>query len=125
MTDPDTTPAPADPPVPAETPEERTGTTADIQSDAPASEDDAAHDDTPRDFTEEGEHEPAAGEYIGKVAGPDIDKSYPTYDFYDPKTGERLDTVQTVHEVPVGTNADGSPIMAKMTDDFVKESSDS
>jgi hypothetical protein len=60
-----------------------------------------------------------AGERWGKVVGPDIDKSFHAEVFTDPKTGEVIETVYPVHDVPVKNNADGSVETAKMSDQFV------
>jgi len=61
-----------------------------------------------------------AGEHWGKPVGRDIDTSFHAEVFTDPNTGEPLEVTQTVHDVPVGTNADGTVKTAKATDGYAK-----
>lgn len=48
------------------------------------------------------------GEMTGKVRGPDVDKSFHTYEFTDPETGEPVEWTPVVHDVATGVNSDGS-----------------
>ena len=64
-------------------------------------------------------------EQIGLVRGRDIDPTFPTVLFTDPHTGEVIENVPTVHDVPVGTNSDGSVKWAKATDVMYAHAKDS
>lgn len=59
-------------------------------------------------------------ENVGKVRGRDIDPTFHDEHFVDPHTGEVIENIQTVHDVPVGTNKDGSVKWAKATDAYAK-----
>lgn len=54
-------------------------------------------------------------EALGKVRGRDLDPTFHDEVFTDPATGEVIENIQTVHDVPVGTNKDGSVKWAKAT----------